>query len=196
MRKGYKISLVVITILMLITITIGTSYSYYSVSDVQTDSNAVSTACFKVDFADQDSISLSNAYPISEATALTQTPYQFTITNGCTSDNSSKDISFDISLNTLVDPVSTLTSSIRYKLVEVGGTSFDSAMLTSAEAYTLGDTIKSDEGIDASYLLASGTLVAGASKTYQLYLWIDESATLEVANQTFTGKVLVYSYNS
>ena len=39
MRKGYKITLGVLTIMILITLTIGTSYSYYSVSDVQEDNN-------------------------------------------------------------------------------------------------------------------------------------------------------------
>lgn len=198
MRKGYKISLGVITILMLITITIGTSYSYYSVSDVQTDPNDVSTTCFKTTFVDQNPISLNSdgnyGYPMSEATALTKTPYQFTITNTCTTTNSSKDISYDVLLNTLVSPASTLTGSVRYKLVEVGGTDVASKMLTAADAYTLASTIKTDEGIADSYKLVSGTLAPGASKTYKLYLWIDESATLDVANQTFTGKVLVYNY--
>ena len=48
--------------------------------------------------------------------------------------------------------------------------------------------------LDASYNLVTGTLAPGESITYNLYLWIDENANTDIMNQTFTGRVLVYSY--
>jgi len=196
MGKGYKISLSVITIMILITITIGTSYSYYSVSDVQENPNNVSTTCFKINFTDQNPISLTNSYPMAEATALAKTPYQFTITNTCTTGT---DIKYDVLLNTLTNPASNLTPYLRYKLEEVGGTAQASAKITSAATYTLASDIKTSESIDTSYKLASGTLAPGASKTYKLYIWIDEDTSLtdvqvSGAMKSFTGKVLVYNY--
>ncbi len=52
MRKGYKITLSVLTIMILVTITIGTSYSYYSVSDVQSEENTLTSTCFNITYND------------------------------------------------------------------------------------------------------------------------------------------------
>ena len=51
-----------------------------------------------------------------------------------------------------------------------------------------------DEGIDTSYTLVEGTLAPGESATYNLRLWIDETAGNDVMNNSFTGRVLIYSY--
>ena len=69
-----------------------------------------------------------------------------------------------------------------------------SALMSEAATYDLSAAIKSSEGIDTSYNLVEGTLAPGASVTYNLRLWIDEAAGNEVMNQTFNGRILVYSY--
>ena len=72
MRKGYKITLSVLTIMILITITVGTSYSYYSVSDIQDNPNTLTSTCFNIEYSEgtNGSINLTNSYPMSEAPAL------------------------------------------------------------------------------------------------------------------------------
>ena len=50
MRSGYKVTLGVLTIMILVTITIGTSYSYYSVASKQQDPNKLTTTCFEVSY--------------------------------------------------------------------------------------------------------------------------------------------------
>ena len=69
-----------------------------------------------------------------------------------------------------------------------------SALLSDVPPYTLGESLKTSEGIDTSYNLVEGTLAPGKSVTYNLRLWIDESAGKDVMNDSFTGRVLVYSY--
>lgn len=200
MRNGYKITLSLLTIMIMITLTVGTSYSYYAVSDVQKDPNVLTTTCFDISFTDSNVINLNSsgayAYPMNEATALAKLrPYQFTITNNCTVDNASKAVNYVVTLNTLTNTTSTLTNYLKYKLnttlpTAVSGTT----SLLTANPYDLNTNIKTSEGIDQSYSLASGTLASGESKTFNLYLWIDESAGNDIMGYGFTGKVLLYTY--
>lgn len=193
MRKGYKITLSVLTIMILITITIGTSYSYYSVSDVQSDPNTLASTCFNINYTDNNVIKLNNTYPMSETNALRLTPYSFTIENTCDAGNQT--IKYDISLNTLTTSPSTLTSSLNYKLNRTAPTAVTGTTGTLTTPYALNPNVKTSEGVDSSYALETGgTLAPGESKTYNLYLWINENAGNDIMAQTFTGKVLVYSY--
>lgn len=200
MRSGYKVTLGILTIMILVTITIGTSYSYYSIASTQADPNELSTTCFDVSYTEgsNGSINLSATYPMSESDALTRLqPYEFTITNTCTSENASNPVNYIVTLNTLTSNASTLPLSLlRYKLNETSPSVVDgtSGLLGSATPYTFGDSIKTTYDLDSSYNLANGSLAPGESITYNLYLWIDESAGNDVMNQTFNGRVLVYSY--
>lgn len=193
MRKGYKITLSVLTIMILITITIGTSYSYYSVSDVQENPNTLTSTCFNITYAENtSSINLTNSYPMSEAKALGLSPYSFTITNTCAAGNQT--VNYIVTLNTLTDSPSTLTSSLNYKLNKTAPTAIVGTTGTLTTPYALNPNVKTEEGIDTSYSLEVGTLAPGDSKTFNLYLWINEDATNDIMGQNFTGKVLVYSY--
>ena len=200
MRSGYKVTLGILTIMILVTITIGTSYSYYSIASTQADPNKLSTTCFNVSYTEgsNGSINLSATYPMSESDALTRLqPYEFTITNTCTSENASNPVNYIVTLNTLTSNASTLPLSLlRYKLNETSPSVVDgtSGLLGSATPYTFGDSIKTTYDLDSSYNLVTGTLAPGESITYNLYLWIDENANTDIMNQTFTGRVLVYSY--
>lgn len=189
MRKGYTVTLSVLAIMILVTITVGTSYSYYSISDVQGDPNILTTTCFEVTYNDTGSSSINlTSYPMNEAKAMTLTPYTFTIANTCSAGNQTAN--YIITLNTLKDGnASTLnTAYMRYKLNSTGTT----GSLTTE--YGLNGSVKTDEGIDKSYSLETGTLAPGESKTFNLYLWIDENAGNDIMSQVFKGKVLVYSY--
>ena len=199
MRNGYKITLGVITLLILVTITIGTSYSFYSVSDTQTDPNSLTTTCFQISYNGSNAINLTGdgkyAYPMSEETALTKTPYTFTIKNVCTTENANGGINYDVSLNTLTATPSNLTPSLNYKLNKTAPTTVTgtTSLLTNSQD-KLGANIKSSYGVDTSYNLISGTLAPNESVTYDLYLWIDENAGNSVMGNTFNGKILVYAY--
>lgn len=208
MRSGYKITLGVLTMMILFTITVGTSYSYYSVSDKQTGTNNLATTCFDITFEDSNYISMNSAgkyaYPMSEATALTKTPYTFTVTNTCTAENAGTNkIKYDISLNSLVGVQSDLAPYVKFRLNRtlpsvVNGTS---SSLTGKEDAALNAAVKTQENIDTSYNLSKGNVIGpGESATFNLYLWIDENACIgnacqtTVMNKSFTGRVLLYAY--
>ena len=94
----------VLTIMILLTLTIGTSYSYYSISDTQDEPNNLTTTCFDVKFSDGSggSIKLNTegnfGYPMSDAKALASSNYyEFTLTNSC-SNEGAVPVKYDIFL--------------------------------------------------------------------------------------------------
>ena len=193
--------LLISTIAIVVIAATSVTYAYLSYNATQTDENIVTTSCFDISYSDSDSISLNSngnyAYPMSEDSANRLTPYSFTITNTCTTTNSTDPINYVVTLNTLTSSPSTIElSKVRYRLDMTNPTSSTgtSALMSEAATYDLSAAIKSSEGIDTSYNLVEGTLAPGASVTYNLRLWIDEAAGNEVMNQTFNGRLLVYSY--
>ena len=203
MRNSYKITLSVLTIMILITITIGTSYSYYSIAAEQTNPNEISTSCFNITFSENTNsfISLNSdnryAYPMSEATALSKlTPYEFTIENTCTTANSSIDTKYVVLLSTLTTTTSNLTGYINYKINQTLPTTITGTtkLLTTETYNNLPAEIITANNLDTNYILETGTLEPGASKTFNLYLWIKDDADNTVMSKNFTGKILVYSY--
>ena len=198
MRSGYKVTLGILTIMILVTITVGTSYSYYSIASTQDKPNIVNTTCFDVSFSEgSSSINLGATYPMSDTSANNLSPYTFTITNTCTSENATDPINYAVTLNTLTANMPTLPLTfLKYRLDETSPSAVTgtSTLLSNATVYDLNSSVKTEQGIDTSYELITGTLAPGQSVTYNLRLWIDESATTEIENTTFTGRVLVYSY--
>ena len=193
--------LLISTIAIVVIAATSVTYAYLSYNATQTDENIVTTSCFDISYSDSDSISLNSngnyAYPMSEDSANRLTPYSFTITNTCTTTNSTDPINYVVTLNTLTSSPSTIElSKVRYRLDMTNPTSSTgtSALMSEAATYDLSAAIKSSEGIDTSYNLVEGTLAPGASVTYNLRLWIDEDAGNEVMKQTFNGRILVYSY--
>ena len=198
MKKSTKISLLVGEIAVVLIGVIGITYAFFSTGGKQETANTFTSGCLNISLTDaSSSINLNNIYPITDIEGLDTTSYDFTITNTCTSENASNPINYVVTLNTLTSNVSNLPLSVlRYKLNEtspsaVAGTS---GLLGSATPYDFGDSIKTTYDLDASYNLVTGTLAPGESITYNLYLWIDENANTDIMNQTFTGRVLVYSY--
>ena len=192
------IILLIITILIVIASTVGITFAYLSISTTQTTANTLETSCFRVTFGDSNTISLNTAgkyaYPMSEATALNKlTPYTFTVTNNCTNANSAGSMNYVITLSSLTGATSNLKPYLKYKLNKTNSpTSTGTATSLTTTSYTLPSQTISTYGIDTTYQLGTGTLAAGASATYNLYLWIDESAGNSVMDYSFTGKLIVY----
>lgn len=75
-----------ILILLLIAICIGVSYAYWLVTRTQTGENAILSSCLKIELvSENEAISISDAYPISDEEGMSSTPYTFTIKNTCDS---------------------------------------------------------------------------------------------------------------
>ena len=179
MKSKSRILLIYTIIIFILTIFIGTSYSLWQTINTQDSVNTATTKCFNVEITSQkNSISLENAYPITNEKGKKLTPFSFTITNTC-------DIfaSYTVSLESLKE--TTLASK------------FLNAMINNEEIKKLSDYEVTDTvntGSIESHILAKGSLGSGDSEDYTLRVWIDYDTTMEdLDNKTknFKSKVVV-----
>lgn len=168
-----KIVLNTLIVLLLVVVGIGcASYGYLRIKKGQTNSNVVSTlACLDISLEDEkNDINLQSAYAISDEEGKRLTPFTFTLTNNC-------DTPVKAVINLEKQSSSTInTNYIRYGFNEVGST-------------ILPATLSSDN----KELATEVRLEAGAPISYELRLWILESATFTEAggNQKYEGKIVV-----
>lgn len=166
MKKN--IVFVSISVILLILLGIGLSYSMWNMSTSQETSNVIaSSECFDISITSQEnSISLQNAYPISNEKGKKLTPFTFSVTNVC--ETAAK---YSINLESLKG--STLSSA------------FLDVMLNNGEIKRL-NTYSSANKVNSSSIesreLETGILGNKESKDYSLRLWIDYDTTMEDLN--------------
>ena len=196
MKLRYKLSLLLICLMLIGCLYVTQSYALWIVTEEQTNENEVEVGCFSIGFSEQsNSINLNNTYPMSDSLGLSSDPYTFTITNTCTINNS-----YVLTLNTL--STNTLdVSKIKYALYK-----------STEEKPTVGSKlsrINTDlenlgvENLGTSYILDTGVLTGGTKvdgevskgeeATYNLYLWIDDIAGNEVEGQSFEASINITS---
>ena len=180
MRKSYKIILIVISILLIGSIIIGTSYSMWVKTAIQKEQNIVNSSCFDIEFTESSSISLANAIPISDEAGLKKKPYTFTLKNTCNM-NSKVTIALDV-LST-----STMSSSAIKTSLTKGNKSGTPTLLTSLDKKAEVDI----SGAKEAYILGTDIIGANKSKSYSLYLWMDEAVTVAEASKSFSSKVVI-----
>ena len=136
------------------------------------------TANVVVEIDDNSSLSISrgNAYPVSDEVGRTLNPYVFTVKNLGTSANyklriiNDEDaINKDGCSSNLLDDV-----SVRYQLIK------DGSIVSENLLSKLNDRV-----------IESGSFDAKADYEYELRLWIDSQAGIEVMTKHFHGKIEV-----
>ena len=180
MRKLYKIILMVISILLIGSIIIGTSYSMWVKTAIQKEQNIVNSSCFDIEFTESSNINLTNAIPISDEAGLKKKPYTFTLKNTCNM-NSKVSIALDV-LST-----STMSSSAIKTSLTKGNKSGTPTLLTSLDKKAEVDI----SGAKEAYILGTDIIGANKSKSYSLYLWMDEAVTIAEASKSFSSKVVI-----
>ncbi len=182
-NKKY-VALLISSIVIVVVATISITYAYLSFSDTQEGTNTLSTSCYNISFTDQNSINITS-YPMSSASAFRNiTPYTFTISNNDCEIGSG----YQIILNVLSSSSDKLLPYINFSLD--GETS---TRLTSLTATTLPAGVSSSN-VKASYVIETGILPnIDSSKTYNLHLWIDESAGKDIMGEPFQAEIIVYS---
>ena len=180
MRKVYKIILMVISILLIGSIIIGTSYSMWVKTAIQKEQNIVNSSCFDIEFTESSDINLTNAIPISDEAGLKKKPYTFTLKNTCNM-NSKVTIALDV-LST-----STMSSSAIKTSLTKGGLGGTPILLTSLDKKAEVDI----SGAKEAYILGTDIIGANKSKSYSLYLWMDEAVTVAEASKSFNSKVVI-----
>ena len=167
-----------VSLVLVILLGIGFSYSLWNISVSQDTTNVAESKCFDLSISNQEnSISLENAYPISNDKGKKLTPFTFTVTNTC-------DITAEYSVNLEVLKDSTLSS----KFIDV---MFD-GNINLLSSYDIAEKINSSS-IEGRKL-TTGILKSNESKDYSLRLWIDYGTTLEDLNneiKTFKSKIVI-----
>ena len=167
-----------ISLVLIILLGIGVSYSMWNISVSQDTNNTAYTECFDLSITNKENnINLDNAYPISNDKGKSLTPYTFTVTNTC-------DITTQYSVNLEVLNNSTLSSKFIDVMVE--------GNINLLSSY--GPTDKVNTSSIESRKLTTGILKSQESKNYSLRLWLDYNTTLEDLNneiKTFKSKIVV-----
>lgn len=213
MRLRYRLPLAMIAIMLVVTLTIGSSYAFWKLTKDQSTANIIRTGCFDVKFEeDSNSISLDKAYPVTDAKGLTTAPYTFTLTNTCAM---TADYTIYLNVKKLANKIP--DNYIKYALTRTG-TVVDvtnKSLLSNANKnidktlFNTEDTTPPvSDSIETSYMIGGRfneeepdsitvTLQKNESVTYHLRLWIDETAiahdkidevTKEVIQEGISGR--------
>ena len=177
MIKSKKIKVLIISILCILTITIGLSYGYYLLNKIQENNNIAGSKCFNLEFTNEkNAISLDNMYPISDEEGRKLTPYSFTITNTC-------DMLAGYTVNMEMLEGTTLNS----KYLDVMVNNEEIKLLTN---YELTNTVIT--GSTESRILAKGTLAYNDSVDYTVRFWMDKDVEdTESMNKIFKSKIVI-----
>lgn len=181
-NKKY-IALLISSIVIVVVATISITYAYLAYNSTQNGMNTLSTSCYNIQFEDEASINLTS-YPMSSETAFrTITPYKFTLSNkGCSIESN-----YQIILNIKNSTSDNLLPFIDYSL---DGTS--TMKLRNLTPVDLPSNVVSSD-TKASYIIDTGSLANDTTKSFELYLWIDESAEKDIMNSKFQAEVMVYN---
>ena len=171
----------------------GISFASWQIISTQETTNTVVTGCFDVLFTPGTNINrLDIDYPISDVTGQATTPYTFTVKNNCTGPTA-----LNVSYVLRLDILSTSTmpeNKTKGYLTKGAGTVVKGPALLSNTGSFPTITIADAGYKSTAYTLDTGTLAANASVTYNLRLWIDESAIIaETSGTTFSARVTVVS---
>ena len=154
-KKVYVIIVLLIGIILLIT----TSFALWQITLKQYDENKLTTSCFRIKFKDQDSINLTDAYPMSDEEGKKLKHYIFTITNTCNT-HAAYQINLEILNDTTLENISLIKTSFNEK---------NPRILT--DYLTVDKTL---ENSTTSKRIENGYIFPNEEKTFTLNLWIGE----------------------
>ena len=195
------ILLSVISILIVITIVLGITYSFMQANIESSSVTEVSlSSCAKITLSDTGaSINLNNTNPISKNRALQTTPYTFTVTSDCESYVGFNMYLATLNTNTLVD------SSIYYIITKNGSKDILAEGILSEATNALSEFTSDDQnqlniGINGTfgtiYKLYNDSIPLQGEVSYDLYLYVDSDVTdASTMGKTFNAGIAVKSYD-
>ncbi len=195
------ILLSIISILIVVTIVLGVTYSFMK-ADIESSSvTEVSLkSCAKITLKDTDvSINLNNTYPMSKNKALQTTPYTFTVSSSC-----ENYVGFNLYLATL--NTNTLdASNIHYIITNNASKDILAEGIlsnaTNAESeFSNEEKTQLNSGINGTYgsiyKLYNESIPLQGEKSYDIYLYVDGSVTnASTMNKSFKSGIAVKSYD-
>ena len=195
------ILLSVISILIVITIVLGITYSFMQANIDSSSVTEVSlSSCAKITLSDTGaSINLNKTNPISKNRALQTTPYTFTVTSSCESYVGFNLYLATLNTNTLVD------SSVHYIITRNGSKDILAEGILSEATNALSEFTSDDQnqlniGINGTfgtiYRLYNDDIPLQGEVSYDLYLYVDSEVTdASTMGKTFNAGIAVKSYD-
>lgn len=176
MKKGYRISLLIIGILAIISITIGTSYSVWLDNQEESDYDTKTLECFKVYFSNGESYNMTNIKSVINEEGKKTSPNSIAVTNIC---EETKEL--QIRLNILED------NTIDTKALTIdasGHIEQDSVLYNNLE-----NKRTSIEGVTASKLVGLIKVEPNETVRTNIKLWFDErKAPIIDSEKVFSAK--------
>lgn len=178
-KRNKNTFIIVLTIVSALVVIVGTTLAYVSFTLTSSKDNLIKAGCLKIDMTEKDNISLTSSLPMLDEKGLELTPYIYTLTNSCTVD-AYYETNLGIINTSNIDNVS------KVKLSLGGDTYLYPVFVGSLNDGTL---VENDSTISKVYLMDSGYLKAGASKTFELRMWVDSE--VESMTGIIDAKVIV-----
>ena len=167
---------------------IGVSFAWFRLYLSQSENNTLSSrTCFNTTLTEDTSkIELTDAFPITDAEGLKQTPFTFTIKNNCDS-YVQVYITIDSAYRTSTD-----TSYLKDNYLKVNVSPKDT---TSNASVILGEqSLTNLDNNSKGYVLVTTGLKANEEKSYDLRIWMDSAVTTDQGlNKSWAGKIVVIS---
>lgn len=154
--------------IFLLAIVCGTSYAFLSQVITSKKNVEVTAGTFVINFKEKNTIDLKNAVPMTDQEGMNTESYVFSVNN-----TGSLDAKYDISLeensNNTLD-----RKYVKYSIKEGDGEWSKPALLST--------------GLN---LKTGRSLGSGATDSYEIKIWLDETATNEVQGKTYGAKVVI-----
>ncbi len=153
--------------LLLITVLLaGVSYAVFNSYASQNSTNTLAATCIELEFSGEDSVNLTNAYPISDSEGLKTTPYKFKIKNKCK----------NYLEYMVIASVINVTNSLDSKYVKVnlsGDNEMNSVALSSLKSIQTPASL-SGYSIKENYVLKDGDgILKNEERNFEFRMWLD-----------------------
>ena len=167
MREKYRKRLLVyFGILFCLISLVGVSYAVFNGYASQSSTNSLAATCVELVFSGENSVNLTNAYPISTAEGLKTTPYTFKIKNNCE----------NYMQYTIIASVINTTNVLDSKFVRVALNGDDVVSPTNISILKKINTPASLSGysITENYVLSETRGISkNQEKSFEFRMWID-----------------------
>ncbi|MBQ7141076.1 MAG: hypothetical protein IJO32_06205 [Bacilli bacterium] len=178
-----QMNITIISICVTVLAAIGTSLAAFVWDSSSNKNQTLTVGTYSIEIDDSSPtlggvINLASAYPLSDNDGLATTAYKFSIKN-----NGNVNADFVLKLSddqTIIDSegcANNLISRENIKINMSGSKSISTSLLSSV----------------TDNVLDSGVLIAGETRTYELRLWISDTAPNDVITQHFHGKLELQS---
>ena len=159
--------MLILTGLLLITVLLaGVSYAVFNSYASQNSTNTLAATCIELEFSGENSVNLTNVYPISDSEGLKTTPYKFKIKNKCK----------NYLEYMVIASVINVTNPLDSKYVKVnlsGDNEMNSVALSSLKSIQTPASL-SGYSIKENYVLKDGDgILKNEERNFEFRMWLD-----------------------